>query len=113
MKKVIVIATALMVSSTAFAATQTVNTGKEIKSQGFATQEQAYDAGYTIMDDLNQMTANELKGEFNVFDRKLVQNSVQVKDMEVVVEEFAKSRNDIQYRAVVDVNYSYQHGEYN
>ncbi|CCN68268.1 DUF3316 domain-containing protein [Vibrio nigripulchritudo] len=108
MKKVTVLATALLLSSTTFASTQLNNSATSITTEGFATQEQAMNAGYTLMDEINQMTSSELVKKLPITAYTVSYNSVEVKDIEMHIEAFSKKRGEVQYRAVVDVDYQYE-----
>lgn len=111
MKKLIILATALTLSSTAFAATVTSHADTKIKTQGYETQQQAFDAGFKIMDELNSMSAPELNNTLRVMEGQLLTSSTEVKKVEVTTQAFASNSNKIEYRAIVDVDYQYKHRE--
>lgn len=111
MKKVIVLTTALMVSSTAFAAINTQSSETTVKTDAFATQEQAYNAGYDLMDEFKAMPTNQLMQELPIHENNVQRPSVKVTETKVTIEEFAKERGKVQYRAVVEVDYQYKYRE--
>ncbi|ELV8684120.1 DUF3316 domain-containing protein [Vibrio fluvialis] len=107
MKKALVILTTMTLSAGAFASIGTTQQETTLTTDAYASKQQAYDAGFAKVSELKKMPSNELANELNVFDTKLVQNSMKVKDAEVKVEPFAKPDGQVQYRAVVDVDYQY------
>ncbi len=111
MKKIIIFATALVASATVFAGTYTSISNTSLKTEAFATQEQAYNAGFDLVDQLRQMKPNELAKKLPVFEPSLKSQSVKLKDLEVHVEPFSKVRGQVEYRAIIDVNYQYQYSE--
>ncbi len=108
----IIAATALLLSSAAFAGTQTVYRDSHIVTDGFATKAEALNAGYNLVDEFGQMSPVQLRMKLPTFGDNMVKG-VQIDDTEITIEEFSKSRDDVQYRAVVDVNYHYQSHESN
>ncbi|MBY8086213.1 DUF3316 domain-containing protein [Vibrio fluvialis] len=107
MKKALVILTTMTLSAGAFASMGTTQQETTLTTDAYASKQQAYDAGFAKVNELKKMPSNELANELNVFDTKLVQNSMKVKDAEVKIEPFAKPDGQVQYRAVVDVDYQY------
>jgi len=107
MKNAIVIATSLLLSTTAFAATHNQTGFTHIDKEGYQTREQAYSAGFDVVDTLNQMTSREQAFKLGLMQVDLVNNSVGVDEMEVVVEEYAPQRGQIAYRARVNIDYHY------
>lgn len=111
MKKVTTIAAAaLLLSSTAFAGTQTVYRDSHVVTDSFATKAQALDAAFDLVDNYKQLSPFQLKMKLPTFGDNTV-NGVQIDNTEVTVEEFAQSRGNIQYRAVVNLDYHYQSHE--
>lgn len=113
MKKLIAIAaTTLLVSSTAIAGTQTVYRDTHIVTDGFATEAEALNAGHDIVEHVNHLSQAELRAELPTFADSMVRG-VEVDDAEITIEEFSKSRGEVQYRAVVEVEYHYRAHESN
>lgn len=112
MKNLTLIATGLLISSTAFA--QNITVHKETTLQTYATPsaEQAYEAGYNLIERVKAMPQNELRFTLPSFSDRMVKN-IKVSDFEVKIEEFSKERGNTQYRAIVNVNYDYQAYENN
>lgn len=111
MKKLIVLTAVLTLSSTAFAATVTSRADSKIKTQGYETQQQAFDAGFKVMDEINSMSSRELNNKLNVLESQLLTNSLKVTSVEVTTQAFANNSHKIEYRAIVDVDYQYKHRE--
>ncbi|MGF1753836.1 DUF3316 domain-containing protein [Vibrio makurazakiensis] len=111
MKKVIILASTLVLSSTAFAATSTQTAGTEMKSTGYSSQEAAFEAGYDMMDELNTKSSFELSKALPASGHTAQVQTFEIEGMEVTVEKFAVERGEIQYRAVLDVNYQYKFTE--
>ncbi|MEZ8824262.1 DUF3316 domain-containing protein [Vibrio amylolyticus] len=111
MKRVILLATALMVSSAAFSAVNTRSSETTIKTEAFTTQEQAYNAGYEVMEELNAMQTNDLIKALPIRENNVRHPSVKVTDTTIKIEAFSKQRGDVQYRAIVEVDYQYQYRE--
>lgn len=101
MKKFITAALITVISSTAFAGT--MSSHSTIKTEGYQDKAQAYEAGYNLADTLSEKSSHQLGYELNVVDG----SNVSLTDVEFSVEEFAKARGEIEYRAVLDVEYSY------
>ncbi|WP_394246845.1 DUF3316 domain-containing protein [Vibrio profundi] len=108
MKKLIILTSALVLSSTAFAATSTYSTGTQLKSDGYATQEEAFEAGYDMMDELNTKSSYELSQALPSSGATPKAQTFKIDGMEVTVEKFAVERGEIQYRAILDVDYQYK-----
>ncbi|WED23857.1 DUF3316 domain-containing protein [Vibrio sp. JC009] len=111
MKKLTVLATALVLSGSALAATDTIYNHSVLKTDGFATKQAAYNSGFDVADSLESMTSHELKNNLSVFETSA--KRVTVDDAVVTVEEFAAGRGDIQYRANVEVSYHYTATDHN
>ncbi|WP_413283637.1 DUF3316 domain-containing protein [Vibrio sp. MA40-2] len=102
MKKIITTAiAALLISSTAFAGA--VTSTSTLKTASFDSKAQAYEAAFELADSINDKTDNQLQKDLHVLNG----SGVSVNNVEVNVEEFATDRNDIGYRAILEVNYSY------
>lgn len=108
MKKIALIVSTLIMSSSVFAATQTTTYDKVITSQGHSTEAQALEAGYDIMESINAKSPEELTENLMFSKQDIVKNSARVKSVEVGVEKYSQSRGDIKYRAIVDVDYEYK-----
>ncbi|WP_435236985.1 DUF3316 domain-containing protein [Psychromonas sp. PT13] len=106
MKKLIAITAGILLSSSVLASTTTLHRNANIESANFATKAEAINAGFDIVDDLSALNKNELRKELPVFTTGFARN-LSVNDTEVKTQEFALDRGEIQYRAIVKVNYSF------
>ncbi|MGF1718679.1 DUF3316 domain-containing protein [Vibrio kyushuensis] len=111
MKKEILLIATLMVSSTSFAAVNTQASEAKFKTDAFETQEQAYYAGYDLMDEFKAMPTNQLMQELPIYENNVQRPTVKVTNTKVTIEEFSEERGKIQYRAVVEVDYQYKYRE--
>ncbi|XAW87906.1 DUF3316 domain-containing protein [Vibrio sp. CDRSL-10 TSBA] len=107
MKKALVILTTMSLSAGAFAAISTAEKETTIATGAYQSQQLAYDAGFQMVDHLNQLPGDELAQELNIFDAQIATESLKVTDAEVKVEPFAPKDGHVQYRALVDVDYQY------
>ncbi|MFA0088524.1 hypothetical protein BCU70_16920 [Vibrio sp. 10N.286.49.C2] len=108
MKKLTLITASLLLSSAAMATTTSLVGDIDLHSDGFSSKQQAYDAGFQIVEDLKAMPSTDLVYKLRVHEGDLLRNSVKVDDAQITVQEFAENRGEIKYRAVVDVEYSYK-----
>ena len=112
MKKLITIAAALFFTSAAFANTVTIHDDATLSTADYATKAEALNAGYDIAENLSMIKQGELRKELNIFAENAVRN-VTIAKTEIQTEEFARSRNNIQYRAIVNVDYHFDTRESN
>lgn len=110
MKRVILLAS-LVMSASVFASTNTVSSHTTMSTDAYSSKQQAYDAAFDLMDEMKAMDSAELKTKLPISQNNIVYPSLQVKDVSVEVKELAKGRGDIEYKAVLDVNYQYQYRE--
>ena len=106
MKKLMTIAAGLVFTGAAFANTVTMHNDATFSSADYATKAEALNAGYDIAENLSMIKQAELRKEFSFFSENPVRN-VTVAKTEIKTEEFARTRNNIQYRAIVSVDYNY------
>lgn len=112
MKKIILLASVIM-STSVFAATSTLQSDRTFSTDGYATKQQAYQAGFELMDEFKQMSQTELKNKLALGPDNVINQSLIVTDMNVAVEEFGNRQGKIEYKAILDVDYQYQHRESN
>ncbi|WED23854.1 DUF3316 domain-containing protein [Vibrio sp. JC009] len=105
MKKILIAAALFMFSALSFSATSSYHNTKTLRTEGYATKQQAYQSGFDLADSLQTMSEKDLKWKFTVTDSSA--RKFKVTDTMVTVQEFAKVRDQIQYRAVVLVSYQY------
>ncbi len=101
MKKLIALTATLAVSTATFAAT--VGGDRDVFTEGYGSEAQAYDAGFDLLEEYKEMSSLELQSTLGIN-----APGIELKGGTVVVEEFAQNRGEIQYRAIVDLDYVYQ-----
>jgi len=106
MKKSIALITSLFIASSAYASVQTTHNSSTVVSPSFETKAEALDAGFDITDSLKAMTSNQLRSKLPTYTYNGVRN-LSLDETQVSVEEFAVTRGQIQYRAIVDVDYHF------
>lgn len=110
MKTLLTLTAGLLVASSAFASVQTSYNETSIFTQTFETKADAFNAGFDVTDSLSAMSQHQLRSELPLFADNAVRN-IEIDATEVTVEEFAVARGDVQYRAIVDVNYHFDANE--
>lgn len=113
MKKIILAVTALTLSAGAFASIDTNHKARSINAGVYASQEQAYAAGFKKIEQLQALPSNKLANELSVWQNSVVPKSVKIDDTEVVVQSFAKQPGIVEYRSIVKVDYQYKTRESN
>ena len=77
-------------------------------SEPTTSREKAYQQGYKIMDNLHGKSSMELIKILKINRYNLDTQSAMIVDKEVTVKEYSKQPNNIQYQALVEVNYHYR-----
>ncbi|WP_435236979.1 DUF3316 domain-containing protein [Psychromonas sp. PT13] len=106
MKKLIALTAGLLLTGSALADTITLNKDTNLSTASFSTKAEALDAGYDIAEQLLNEDQKSLRHEFRIVAENPVRN-INIQQTEIKTEEFAVARDDIQYRAIVKVNYSF------
>lgn len=109
MKKAIVLVAGLVASSMSVADVATLSEDMYLYSPYFETKAEAYQAGFDIQNNLASMNDRELKD--NLSTQSVVVRSIKVDSTKVEVQELADASNNIMYRAVLDVDYSYDYND--
>ena len=107
MKKLITVAAALLFTSAAFANNVTVYQDTKLVSPLYDTKAEAFNAGFDIADNLDNFSQKELRNKFFIISQNFATN-IKVTDKVVKTQEFAKNRGNVQYRAIVKVNYKFK-----
>ncbi|MFM2587055.1 DUF3316 domain-containing protein [Vibrio sp. TBV020] len=110
MKKVVLLASMIM-SASVFASTNTETSNTSFITDAYSTKQQAYDAAFDLMDEMKAMSNAELKTALPISENNIVYPSLKIDEMTVQVEEFANNQGDIQYKAVLDIDYQYKYRE--
>ncbi len=106
MKNLIVTAAGLLLTTSAFASTMTVDSSATFNTDAYSTKAEAYQAGFDLADSFTTMNQGELKFQLPVSSYTRVTN-VDINDSQVTVNEFATASGDVQYSAVVDLDYQF------
>ncbi len=106
MKKLTTVAAGLLLTTSAFAATVTLHRDANLFSADYATKSEALNAGYDIAEAVTTMDQKQLRKALPVLSDNTIRNIV-VEQTEIKSEEFAYTRGDIQYRAIVNVDYHF------
>ena len=107
MKKLITIAAALLFTSAAFANNVTIHKNTKLVSTLYDTKTEAFNAGFDIADNLENVSQKELRNKFAIISQNRATN-INISDKIVKTQELAKNRGDIKYRAIVKVNYNFE-----
>ncbi|GEM_PF-726268 len=107
MKTLIVIAVGLLISLNVSAKSrETVHRDTMLMTEVFDSKSAALDAGFNVYESLETASDRQLRRKLNTFSDN-VAGGISIDSAKVRIEEFPVSRNNIQYRAVIDVNYHY------
>ena len=106
MKKIITVVAALLISSSVFAASQVVHSDKNFTTETFTDKSQAYEAGFSYLENLNSLSQAQLRQKL-ILISETPAHSIKIDTSKVSVEEFAQTRGQIAYRALVDVDYHF------
>jgi hypothetical protein len=72
----------------------------------YASKSEAINAAFDIAESLKADTSNDLRKELNITSHTFARD-ITVDQTEITAEEFAASRDDIKYRAIVNVSYHF------
>ena len=106
MKKLMTLAATLLISSSVFASSEVVHSDKHFNTEAFTDKAQAYEAGFTYLENLNTLSDAQLRQKLVVISQTPA-NNIKIDDSKVSIQEFAQTRGQIAYRAVVDVDYHF------
>ena len=104
MKKLMTIATGLLLTGSVFASTVTLHKNEKLVTAEYASKSEAINAGFDLAETLKSNSSSELRKEFNLVGHNFVRN-ITVDNTEVSTQEFADSRDESKYRAIVKVSY--------
>ncbi|MBB1274942.1 MULTISPECIES: DUF3316 domain-containing protein [Psychromonas] len=107
MKKLTTLAATLLISSSVFAGTQVVHSDKNFSTDAFTNKAAAYEAGFNYVNQLKQLPENKLRHELVLISTTPTKD-LKIKDTRVSIEEFAQTRGQVEYRAIVNVDYNYK-----
>jgi len=109
MKTLIAIACGLLVAFGATAASRsTVHSTSTLTTDAFSSKAAAMDAGFNMYESLETASDSELRWKLNKTGSDIVSGSMTIDNARVKIEENVVSRDSIEYRAIVDVDYHYK-----
>ncbi|WP_413699539.1 DUF3316 domain-containing protein [Psychromonas sp. KJ10-10] len=104
MKKLMTIVAGVLLTGSVFAHTVTLHKNDQLVTAEYASKSEAVDAGFDLAEALKSNSNSELRKEFNLVGHTFVRN-ITVDNTEVSTEEFADTRDETKYRAIVKVSY--------
>jgi len=111
MKKLLTIAAAsILLSSTAFASTVIEESNSHFSTGTYQTKADAYNAGFDIVDNLKTMTNGELRKELSLYDEGFARD-ITINSSKVTVSEYSNAPGEVNYKALVNVDYNYKANE--
>ncbi len=105
MKKLIITAAGLLLTTSAFAS-NTIDSNATFKTDAYQSKAEAYQAGFELADSFKAMNQGELKFQLPVQSYSRVSN-IGINDSEVTIQEFANNSGNIEYHAIVDLDYQF------
>ena len=105
-KRIAITLSTLLLSTSVFASTVNIDKTTNFETKTYQTKASAYEAGFELVDNLSQMNANQLRQKLPTFTDQFVRK-VGIDNTKVTVTEFAINRDQINYSAVVKVDYHY------
>ncbi|MCW8346266.1 DUF3316 domain-containing protein [Vibrio sp. ZSDZ65] len=105
MKKRLVVACVALMSGSVFAGSDIGNS--KLETEAFSSKQKAYEAGYQLVDELNEMSSGALAHQFKLNAHSDNIQDVELKNTEILVQEFSEKQGTIKYRAQVNVSYQY------
>jgi len=106
MKKIMTVVGALLISSSVFAASQVIHSDKNFSTEAFTEKSQAYEAGFNYLDALKGLSDVELTHKLLVISQSPVKD-IKIDNSKVSIEEFAQTRGQLAYRAVINLDYHF------
>lgn len=106
-----IITTSLLISSTAFASMVNQESQSNFTTATYQSKAEAYDAGFEIVNNLKTMSDKELRKEFSLYNERFVKN-ITINNAEVTISEFATSPGNVEYKALVNVDFNYSADEH-
>jgi len=107
MKTLIATITAsLLLSTASFAGTVTQESNADLATPTYQSKAEAYDAGFKMIENLKSLSSKELVKTLPFYGETSV-SDVTIKGTQVTVTEFAKTPNEINYKAIVNVDYNF------
>ena len=106
MKKLTTLLATLLISSSVFASSEVVHSDKNFSTDAFTDKAQAYEAGFTYLDNLKTLSDAQLRQKLIVISQTPA-HDIKIDGSKVSIQEFAQTRGQVAYRAIVDVDYHF------
>ena len=106
MKKLTTLLATLLISSSVFASSEVVHSDKNFSTDAFTDKAQAYEAGFTYLDNLKTLGDAQLRQKLIVISQTPA-HDIKIDGSKVSIQEFAQTRGQVAYRAIVDVDYHF------
>ncbi|PSW20615.1 DUF3316 domain-containing protein [Photobacterium sanctipauli] len=108
MNKLLVAAIVLSFSSASYGFTRNMNSESTHITAGVSdSREAAYQQGQALSKSLQSESPRKLKRTLGIYEYGLKTNTIKVNESNIEVDEFSTVSGDVKYRAIVNVNYSY------
>ncbi|MHA2938977.1 DUF3316 domain-containing protein [Vibrio sp. RC27] len=107
MKSLITIfTTSLLLSTASFAGSVTQEGSTDLATATYQSKAEAYDAGFKMIENLKTLSSDELIKKLPFYVQASA-DDVMLKDTKVTITEFATSPSEINYQAIVNVDYNF------
>ena len=106
MKKLFVLTTGILMSSSVFALNTTVTQKTNMEVGTYQSREQALNAGFDLSDSLKSMSETQLRNKLGLFSYTNV-SDINIDNSQVTINEVAYARDNVQYRAILNVDYHF------
>ncbi len=113
MKKALTIIGLLAISSSVFAASETIQSTRTLQTEVFNTEAKAQQAGFKIIHDLRELSSEELSFRLGVVEPMVIPDSVKINNSELKIESIFVEPEKASYRGLVNVDYQYETREQN
>jgi hypothetical protein len=108
MKKLTLLFIALIFSSSTFAFSWDSKAETRNLTAGISdSREGAYNLGHNFASNIQKESPNKLKRTLGIYEYGLETNSIKVENSHVEVDEISTAKGQVKYRAMVNINYSY------
>lgn len=107
MKKLMTLTSLMLASFSAFAGIHTEHGTHTIVTDNFAEKSSAYEAGFDLVNQFQDMSQTELRRELSIIGDGFARD-IRVGKTYVTVEEYSELRNEVKYRAIVNAFYNYR-----
>ncbi|WP_175561568.1 DUF3316 domain-containing protein [Vibrio aerogenes] len=107
MKNISIIAASLIISTSAFASTQTYHDVTHKHVGDYQSQQEALQAGFSYINQLHHMSQSKLKMKLAATPESQVRNII-IDKSDVALKTVAVAPEQVKYRATVEVSYHYK-----